>query len=252
MSGAIGLYIAANGDAAFSTIESAVTSTADDIGLSADRQGGGRLNTGAFVGGSGGGGGTNSPPTASFTYTCTDLSCNFDGSGSSDSDGTISSYAWDFGDGTTGSGATVSHTYGAGGTYTVTLTVTDDGGATDSSSQSVSVSDGSGGGGGGSTMHVHDIDHYMKGKSVYIDFWVYDDAENGVSGASISVTVCQEGGSCATGSGTTDASGFIEFRWRNIGSGTYTSCVDTLTHDTLTWDSTQDHAGSGSCETETV
>ncbi|MDX1661429.1 MAG: PKD domain-containing protein, partial [Gemmatimonadota bacterium] len=91
--------------------------------------------------GSGDGGGTtNSPPTASFTYTCTDLSCDFDGSGSTDSDGTIASYAWDFGDGNTASGQTVSHTYANDGTYTVTLTVTDDDGATGSDSQDVTVS----------------------------------------------------------------------------------------------------------------
>lgn len=90
--------------------------------------------------GSGDSGDTNSSPTASFTHSCTDLSCDFDGSGSSDSDGSISSYDWDFGDGATGSGQTVSHTYGSGGTYTVTLTVTDDDGATDSASQDVSVS----------------------------------------------------------------------------------------------------------------
>jgi PKD repeat protein len=35
----------------------------------------------------------NVPPTASFTFSCTGLSCSFDGSGSSDSDGTIASYA---------------------------------------------------------------------------------------------------------------------------------------------------------------
>ncbi len=93
-----------------------------------------------------GGGTTNSPPTASFTFTCTELTCDFDGSGSTDSDGTISSYDWDFGDGTTGSGVTVSHTYAAGGTYTVTLTVTDDGGASDSESQSVTVSESTGDG----------------------------------------------------------------------------------------------------------
>ncbi|HUH12939.1 MAG TPA: S8 family serine peptidase, partial [Longimicrobiales bacterium] len=100
----------------------------------------------SLVGDGGGGGGTtNSPPTASFTYSCTDLSCNFDGSGSSDSDGTISSYAWDFGDGATGGGVTVSHTYASGNTYSVKLTVTDDGGATGSQTQSVSVSSSSGG-----------------------------------------------------------------------------------------------------------
>jgi subtilisin family serine protease len=97
-----------------------------------------------FVGG-GGGGGTNNPPTASFTYSCSGLTCSFNGSGSSDSDGTIASYSWNFGDGTTGSGATVSKTYGSGGTYNVTLTVTDDDGATGSTSQSVTVSSGSGG-----------------------------------------------------------------------------------------------------------
>ena len=88
----------------------------------------------------GGGGETNSPPTASFTYSCSDLSCSFDGSGSSDSDGSIASYAWDFGDGSKTTEAKPSHTYAEGGTYTVTLTVTDDAGATNSAPASVSVS----------------------------------------------------------------------------------------------------------------
>jgi PKD repeat protein len=96
-----------------------------------------RNNVAEKIGTSGG----NDPPTASFTYTCSDLSCSFDGSGSQDSDGTISSYAWDFGDGTTGSGSTVSYAYPAGGTYTVTLVVTDDGGGTDSESATVTVDD---------------------------------------------------------------------------------------------------------------
>lgn len=92
-----------------------------------------------------GGGTTNQAPTASFTYSCTDLSCSFDGSGSSDSDGTIVSHSWTFGDGGSGSGATPSHTYAAGGTYTVTLTVTDNDNATDDVSKSVTVSSSSGG-----------------------------------------------------------------------------------------------------------
>ena len=88
----------------------------------------------------------NDPPVASFTFSCTDLTCDFDGTGSADGDGTIQSYAWAFGDGGNGGGATTSHTYAAGGTYTVTLTVTDDDGAPDSDSQNVSVTDPAGGG----------------------------------------------------------------------------------------------------------
>lgn len=88
----------------------------------------------------------NSAPTASFTFSCTDLSCTFDGSDSSDSDGSITGYSWNFGDGNTDSGETVSHTYAAGGGYTVTLTVTDDGGATDSDSQVADVGEPGGGG----------------------------------------------------------------------------------------------------------
>ncbi len=94
----------------------------------------------------GGGGGGNNSPTASFTFSCTGLTCSFNGSGSSDSDGTIASYSWNFGDSSSGSGVTANHTYAAGGTFTVTLTVTDDDGATGSTSQNVSVSAGGGGG----------------------------------------------------------------------------------------------------------
>jgi len=86
------------------------------------------------------GGGGNNPPTASFTETCTNLSCNFNGGGSSD-DGTITNYSWTFGDGSTGTGATPNKTYATAGTYSVTLTVTDNGGATNATSHSVTVSD---------------------------------------------------------------------------------------------------------------
>lgn len=81
----------------------------------------------------------NVPPTASFTSSCTNLTCTFNAAGSSDSDGTIGSYAWTFGDGTTGSGVTPSKTYAAGGSYTVALTVTDDDNATGATSQQVTV-----------------------------------------------------------------------------------------------------------------
>ncbi len=97
-------------------------------------------------GNGGGGGGGNLSPTASFTNTCTDLTCSFDASASGDSDGTISSYAWNFGDGTTATGVTASHTYAASGSYTVTLTVTDNGNASSATSSVVNVTTPGGGG----------------------------------------------------------------------------------------------------------
>ena len=77
----------------------------------------------------------NVAPNASFTYSCTDLTCSFNASGSSDSDGSITNYSWSFG----GSGVTASNTFASAGNYSVTLTVTDDDGAIDNVSQSVSV-----------------------------------------------------------------------------------------------------------------
>ena len=91
--------------------------------------------TGVSVTGSYTAGVANVAPNASFTSSCTDLSCSFNASGSSDSDGSIASYAWSFG----GSGSTASNTYGGAGTYSVTLTVTDNDGATDTATSSVTV-----------------------------------------------------------------------------------------------------------------
>ena len=79
------------------------------------------------------------PPVASFTASCSAVTCSFNGSASSDPDGTIAAYAWTFGDGTTGSGASPSHSYATGGSFTVTLTVTDNLGATGTQSQTVTA-----------------------------------------------------------------------------------------------------------------
>jgi len=81
----------------------------------------------------------NAAPVASFTSSCTGLTCTFTDT-STDSDGMISSHAWTFGDGGSSTAAGPTHTYAAGGTYTVGLTVTDDDGATGSAASTVTVS----------------------------------------------------------------------------------------------------------------
>jgi PKD repeat protein len=66
----------------------------------------------------------NAPPNASFTPTCTGLTCRF-ADGSTDSDGSVTGWQWNFGDGSSASVRNPSHTYASGGDYTVTLTATD-------------------------------------------------------------------------------------------------------------------------------
>ncbi len=81
----------------------------------------------------------NQVPTATFSVSCTDLSCTFSDQ-STDSDGSIASWSWDFGDGSSSSAQNPSHTYSSADIYTVTLTVTDNHGDTDNTSQAVTVS----------------------------------------------------------------------------------------------------------------
>ena len=97
------------------------------------------------------------PPVASFTSSCSTLTCAFDGSASSAADGMITSYQWDFGDGSGGSGASVNHTYPAPGTYTVALAVRDSLGQVNGQRRDVTVV--------AAAAHVGDIDQAVKKQS---------------------------------------------------------------------------------------
>jgi len=164
----------------------------------------------------------NQPPQASFTYSCTGLSCDFNGTGSSDSDGSIVSYEWDFGDAITGSGVTTSHPYAREGTYIVELTVTDDDGATDTATQQVTV-----GSSVPQSMHVADLigdsELGRKGRwDAFVNVTIHGSGDNVLEGATVS-------GSWSTGremSCTTSSSGYCSITLSNLkttlGSVTFT------------------------------
>ena len=65
----------------------------------------------------------NEAPTASFTHSCTGLTCDFTNT-STDDDGVVA-WLWDFGDGAWSDVEHPTHTYATAGTYTVTLLVED-------------------------------------------------------------------------------------------------------------------------------
>lgn len=84
----------------------------------------------------------NRPPVATFSQTCSGLTCVFDASGSYDEDGAIASYLWTFGaTGLTGTGEVATVTFPSPATYNVVLQVIDDEGASDSLTQFVDLTD---------------------------------------------------------------------------------------------------------------
>jgi subtilisin family serine protease len=137
--GVAALYLQANPGASPATVRNALYDAATKGIVTSSSTANNHLLYSLFGGGGGGGGGdTNQPPTASFTYSCTDLSCSFTDT-SEDEDGSVVSWSWDFGDNSTSTAQDPSHTYASSGTRTVTLTVADNEGKTAEVSNDVTV-----------------------------------------------------------------------------------------------------------------
>lgn len=187
-------------------------------------------------------------PTASFTSSCTLLSCNFTDT-SIDSDGTVVSWDWSFGDGNVSTVQNPSHAFAANGTYTVVLSVTDNEGNTGSFSQMLTVNDGTSAG----SMHVVSITTTTLrgngGGNVEATVIIEDESGNRVDAATVSGTF--SGDLSGTDTAVTNASGeaplvsdFFSSRPTDLGI-----CINTVTHGTLTYDPSQNSDPSFACDT---
>ena len=140
VAGAVALYLNENPAATPSQVAAGLTGngTAGTINLHASSLANGTPNLFLYTGFITGGTNPNTPPSASFSQSCTDLTCTFT-DGSTDSDGSVASWSWTFGDGEGSTAQNPTHSYAAAGSYTVTLTVTDNEGATGAASKTVTV-----------------------------------------------------------------------------------------------------------------
>jgi subtilisin family serine protease len=140
VAGAAALYLQGAPSSTPAQVASALTSNATPNKVTNPGSGSpNKLLYTGFIGGSPPPPPGDQPPDASFTSSCSGLTCSFTDT-STDANNDIVARAWTFGDGGTSSATNPSHSYAASGTFTVTLTVTDSKNASDSASTTISVS----------------------------------------------------------------------------------------------------------------
>ncbi|MCH8062454.1 MAG: S8 family serine peptidase [Chloroflexi bacterium] len=160
-----------------------------------------------------------------------------DGSDSTDPDGSISKYEWFEGGAFIATGATPLVSF-ALGPHTVTLTVTDNGGATSSDSVVITVNEASA---TATSVSVDSITYATEGgknkdKHLLITVALFDNLDQVVSGASVSIELFLGTSFVASGTGTSGTDGTLTFSLKNAKSGVYTTKVTDVTAEGLTWD----------------
>ncbi|HVL90105.1 MAG TPA: S8 family serine peptidase [Actinomycetota bacterium] len=140
VAGAVARYLESNTAASVTAVASAVLTAATSGTVS--NAGSGSPNLLLYVDPAGSGGTTppppaNAAPVASFTHSCSGLTCSFTDTSTDDTG--ITGWSWSFGDGSTATTKNPSKTYATEGAKTISLTVTDAGGLTSTSSTTVTV-----------------------------------------------------------------------------------------------------------------
>jgi PKD repeat protein len=195
-------------------------------------------------------GGANQPPIANASATPASgnapLTVQFSSAGSSDPDGTIVAYHWDFGDafGYTSSDPNPTYTYQYAATYTATLAVTDNNNVSSADTITIVVTP------AGSTVlrsTAINLSAALQGKKVAVTGNVVVKDGNGatVSGAVVSATWTQPGGTTVTQTATTSSTGIAKFSTSG-GRGTYTLTVTDIYKSPYTFD------GAGSVLTKSI
>jgi subtilisin family serine protease len=241
VSGAAVVLAARSDTARGGNLRSALLTTTPTASLTGRTVTGGRLNLSPAVTV------VNAAPTASFTTTCTDLSCTFTDA-SNDTDGTITSWAWTFGDLSTSTAQVPAHTYAAGGTYTVTLTVTDNGGATATATGTVTVTLPAAPAEGPTSAIVKEVQHRLYGgktnsNNLEISVTVTNNLGTVLSGASVTIDVLRDGAKVASGTATTNTAGVATFTLKNPAKGCYITDVTNVVSGSLTFERTGAYTG---------
>jgi subtilisin family serine protease len=83
---------------------------------------------------------------------------------------------------------------------------------------------------------VSEISYARQAKNLNVSVTVIDQSATAIAGASVSVSVAREGGSSASGTGTTGSNGIVTFQIKNAAAGCYVTDVTNITGTNVAFD----------------